>query len=313
MPAPSPGLMFHHFHGGAHPAGQGSLSADELDALLLEIGLERFLPAREWRRRALDGRLAGELCLTFDDTLRCQFEIALPVLRRRRLTAFWFITTSVLTGRPLKLEIYRAFRTRYFPSPDDFYEAFFRYLATSDAADELRDGLATFDPSSYLAAFPFYSESDRRFRYTRDAILGPRRYERLMDEMILANGATLEELAAGLWMTAEHVRRLHDAGHVIGLHSHTHPTRMSELDLPSQRREYGENFAALRKLLNEPPLTMAHPCNSYNEDTLIVLRELGVELGFRANATMESHGPLERPRLDHTVALAELNRCASPA
>jgi hypothetical protein len=37
---------------------------------------------------------------------------------------------------------------------------------------------------------------------------------------------------------------------------------------------------------------------------------LGIELGFRANTSLHPHGPLEFPRLDHTLAIEELHRCA---
>ena len=32
---------------------------------------------------------------------------------------------------------------------------------------------------------------------------------------------------------------------------------------------------------------MSHPCGSYNEDTLQILKELGIELGFKQVMTIE--------------------------
>ncbi|MFQ5806996.1 MAG: polysaccharide deacetylase family protein, partial [Phycisphaerae bacterium] len=129
------GIMFHHFHDDRHPAGQGSLSADDLAALIRFLEPGRFLPAREWLRRAVAGTLDNQhLCLTFDDNLRCQYDVALRVLGDFGLTAFWFLPTSALQGRLQRLELYRAFRVRYFDEIDDFYEAFFRTLATSNYA-----------------------------------------------------------------------------------------------------------------------------------------------------------------------------------
>ena len=81
--------MFHHFHDGRHPAGQGSLSAHELADVIRFLGPARILPAREWLTRALAGTFdRGDLCLTFDDNLRCQYDVALPVLRHRIITNF---------------------------------------------------------------------------------------------------------------------------------------------------------------------------------------------------------------------------------
>jgi hypothetical protein len=52
---------------------------------------------------------------------------------------------------------------------------------------------------------------------------------------------------------------------------------------------------------------MSHPCNSYNADTIAVLRDLGIEQGFCSNM---SHGParsaFEIPREDHANILAAM-------
>src|SRR5689334_18171562 len=114
--------MFHHFHSEAlgHPRGQGSLSAGELADLIDYVGRERILPPDEFLRRSRAGRLRpGDLCLTFDDNLRCQFDVAYPVLRDLGLTAFWFVYSSVLDGASERLELYRLFRTTHFESIEE--------------------------------------------------------------------------------------------------------------------------------------------------------------------------------------------------
>jgi peptidoglycan/xylan/chitin deacetylase (PgdA/CDA1 family) len=305
------GIMFHHFHDHRHPAGQGSLSTEDLIELIRFVGPKRILPAREWLARAVAGTLEDhELCLTFDDNLLCQYDVALPVLREFHLTVFWFVPTSTMRGDPQRLEIYRNFRSRYFDEIDDFYEAFFRTLATSDHALLVEEALRRFHPSTYLADFPFYSEADRRFRYVRDEILGPRRYDSVMDALIGSMGIKLDELATDLWMKSEHIRELHADGHVIGLHSHTHPARLADLDAQRQLREYRDNYTYLMTLLGEPPTTMAHPCNSYNQDTLAILRRLGIKVGFRANRVLAPHCELEYPRDDHANMVRQMRRHA---
>jgi len=123
---PSHGVMFHHFHDSLHPAGQGSISADELTRMIESIGPQRILPAREFLWRANRNQLPPDaICLTFDDNLHCQYDIARPVLDRFALTGFWFVYTSVLQGNVEPLEIYRHFRMTQFESVDAFYGAFF--------------------------------------------------------------------------------------------------------------------------------------------------------------------------------------------
>jgi len=302
------GIMFHHFHGDQHPVGQGSLSADQLATMIDFLGRDRILPAAEWRRRALSGALGeGDLCLTFDDNLRCQYDIACPVLEDYGITAFWFVYTSVLEGKLERLELYRHFRTVYFESVGAFYDAFYRAANGAGYEVEISSELRTFEASRYLVAYPFYTVADKQFRYVRDDVLGTGRYHKVMDGMMAAKGVDIELLARNLWMDEVMLRQLHDEGHLIGLHSHTHPTRMAELPYEEQEREYRANQACLARWLGTSPDTMSHPCNSYNDDTLRALRSLGVKLGFRSNTAQKASSSLEYPREDHTNVLAEMS------
>lgn len=299
--------MFHHFHDRVHPAGQGSLSGDELARLIESIGPSRILPAHEFLFRANHNQLRpGDLCLTFDDNLRCQFDVARPVLDSFGLTAFWFVYTSVLQGNVEPLEIYRHFRMTQFSSVDAFYRKFFRTLEESEHWPIAEMLLEEFNPRTYLSGFGFYTDADRKFRFVRDEALGPARYRELMDQLLARHNIDVPTIARTLWMDDDAIRALHAAGHVIGLHSHTHPTRVEHLDEDGQRDEYFENYAYLSQLLDEQPTAMSHPCNSYNATTLIILRELGITLGFRANMAQPAISELELPREDHANLIRAL-------
>ena len=306
------GVMFHHFHGGHHPVGQGSISAEELASLLEFVGLDRILPAADWFERAVSNRLeAHDVCLTFDDDLMCQFDIALPVLRHFDITAFWFVYTSVLEGKIESLEVYRQFRTTQFDSVEAFYEAFFRGIEDSTEAGPVQRALKTFSPTAYLASSPFYSDGDRRFRFVRDEVLGPVRYAAIMDRMIASANLTKDELARGLWMGSEELRVLHREGHVIGLHSHTHPTRLNRLSVQEQKAEYERNYACVTRAIGSSPVAMSHPCNSYDPVTLGILRDLGIRVGFRAYIELLPEycdRSLEHPRKDHANVMKEMSR-----
>lgn len=294
------GIMFHHFHSAQHPAGQGSISARQLADIIERIGPKRILPARQWMRCALTGTLRpSDVCLTFDDNLRCQYDVALPVLQSYGLTAFWFVYTSVCQGNVERLEVYRHFRSTYFETIDGFYDAFFAAVEASSEGEKVEFSLRQFNPREYLNPFPFYSDADRRFRFVRDEVLGPEAYERIMDEMVARAGLNTAALAGQLWMSGAELRELHGKGHVVGLHSHRHPTRIERLPVEIQRDEYRQNFDCLYNLLGERPEAMSHPCNSYNRDTLKVLRELGISLGFAANMQARGQSELEYPREDH--------------
>ena len=92
------GIMFHHFHGGSHHKSQGSISSEQL-VKIIEHYKKVLIPAHDWAKKARSGTLKNEVCLTFDDNLRCQYDIAYPILNRYGLTGFWFISTAIFDGR----------------------------------------------------------------------------------------------------------------------------------------------------------------------------------------------------------------------
>lgn len=304
---PAYGLLFHHFHDAFHPRGQGSISAETFSDIIEFVGRKRILKAEEWMARALEDRLTdGDICLTFDDNLLCQYDVALPVIKALNLTAFWFIYTSPLEGTVEKLELYRYFRTTYFETIDDFYRDFFEVAENSRHASCVEDGKRAAAQKTYLADKPFYSDSDRIFRFVRDRVLGREAYFQLMDQMIEDRGVNVAEVSTKLWMDGTRIRHLRREGHVIGLHSHTHPTLLSALSLVDQEREFGRNHHLLSELLNEAPIAAAYPCGDYNGDTLTVLDRLGIRLCFRNVMDGESSSKLEFPREDHAITMSKM-------
>ena len=308
------GIMFHHFHGGDHAPSQGSIDAHALRNLIRHVGVERIVRADEWLQRAESDSLEPQdICLTFDDALRCQLDVARPVLEEFNLTGFWFVHTSMLEGEFSRLEVYRQFRETCFDSLIQFYSAFEEQARNTVGCQTVSNALDRLDIGTYLAEYPFYTPADRRFRFIRNQILGEDRYTKIMDEMIVLFGQSIETLAKNLWIDATDIRNLSETGQVIGLHSHTHPVAIGELPPDRQKWEYKTNAQKLEKVLGEMPRIMAHPCNSYTAKTLDVLRELGIQFGFRANMVEGHWSKLACSREDHSNIIREMNACESPS
>lgn len=302
----SAAVMFHHFCGGEHLRGQGALDAEELAFLIEAIGRDRILPAREWlQARATGAVRPGQICLTFDDSLRCQVDVAVPVLKQYGLTGFFFVNTCHLSGTEwARLEVYRYFRTAFFPSVDRFYEDFLDKARGLYGA-EIDKWLVTFDHTKYPHYPVLYSESDICFQEVRDQLLGRERYFIVMDQMLSDHGCAPEVISHKVMMGTDHLRELHRAGHVIGMHSHTHPTQMKTLTPGEQAQEYWNNYDAIASVLGEGPIAMSHPSNSYSDETLEILRELKISIGFRADPHLATNCPLQLPRIDHMLLMRE--------
>lgn len=296
------GIMYHHFRDNQkHIVGQGSISAETFNDMLDFYGKDHnIIGAGEFLQKSEAGTLSpADVCLTFDDGLLCQYDVAYPVMKDRGLTAFWFIYTSPLDGVIEKIELYRHFRFSKFSDIEDFYSAFFNIVAANDP--EAMAAIHSFDPDQYLKEFPFYTPNDKRFRYMRDRVLGVSKYNMTMDKMLETYQYDIEKNSQILWLNADHIKNLRRQGHIIGLHSYSHPTVMSDKSYLEQSREYTTNKRQLESVLNEKITAVSYPCNSYNSDTLKCMRELGIRIGFRANMVDVQLEDIryEYPRQDH--------------
>jgi len=295
--------MFHHFHGLNHPKRQGSLGCVQFEEMIdwLKNNLN-LLSADEYQEKALLQRLEhGDICLSFDDALLCQYDLAVPILRKHGIKAFFFIYSSPMMGEADKLEIYSYFRAARYRSVDEFYNDFFQECKKllGEQFLESRRGFIELD---YLSEFPFYSDNDKWFRFVRDRVLQRDTYGLIMDTLMKGKGFILETILERLWINNRQLCDLAEQGHVLGLHSYTHPTVMASLPRKQQREEYEKNLGHLASILgsHDKVKAMSHPCGSYNEDTLDILRDLGIEIGFRSNMSgVENLTSLELPREDH--------------
>lgn len=299
------GIMFHHFHNNEHAKGQGSISTNDFEKIVLHHK-DNILSAENWYKKAISGQLSeDDICLTFDDALLCQYDVALPILKKHNLTAFWFVYSSVLQGHREKLEIYRKFRNEYFSNINEFYELFFENALESEYRNIIIEGLEGYNHTDWKD-FPFYSMNDTKFRFIRDDVLGVDKYNVIMDSIMCHYNVDENTLSKGLWMSELQVKELAVDGHLIGLHSHTHPTSLGSLPFLEQKKEYELNYDYLKRIIGKDINVMSHPCNSYTEDTLKILSGLGIKLGFRSNMSNNHNSIYEFPREDHMNIFKDL-------
>uniref|UniRef100_A0A0G4FPX4 NodB homology domain-containing protein n=1 Tax=Chromera velia CCMP2878 TaxID=1169474 RepID=A0A0G4FPX4_9ALVE len=288
-------VMFHYLHNNQHPATQGSISDEELEQMITYIGRERIIDASEFLHRAAASDLRpGDVAFSFDDGLRCHYEVAGPVLRKHNIKAFFFVNTAPLDGVLDRLEIYRIFRNRCFKDVEQFNKEFEEAVVRSKYGTEARERLRDFDPKEYLKHLHFYSDGDRTMRFLRDQVLGKQKYEEILEEMI-SERTTVEALCEGAWMDQKMLCELREAGHLIGLHTHNHPTTCDQLSDEEVRNEYSTNAAHLKRALGTQwrPETAAYPCGKLTQTTPGILNGMGVKMAFMAS--FSEKGPFDDP------------------
>ena len=105
-----------------------------------------------------------DVCLTFDDGLSCQTELAEPVLRQHGLTGFFFVNSAPMLGQPILMEINRYFRDVCYKTIDHFYDHFFSCFGSLDQL-KFDEAVDVAQKTGYLKEVPFYTKNDRLLRY----------------------------------------------------------------------------------------------------------------------------------------------------
>jgi peptidoglycan/xylan/chitin deacetylase (PgdA/CDA1 family) len=94
---------------------------------------------------------------------------------------------------------------------------------------------------------------------------------------------TTSRIGSKGFLTEAEVRTLDSRGHIVGSHSHTHPTYMGRLSAPQLQQEWRESRAVLRDVLGKPPDTASVPGGFLSPE---VIREAAAA-GYRVLMTSE--------------------------
>lgn len=278
-------VLAHYFHDASttdRPPAQGAISVETWEEGLEAYG-PRLVPVTEWIARYLDGRQRDEVCVTFDDGLREAYVIALPALQKRGLTAAWNVYTGPYVGVPNNLERWRWVRNYGYGGIEGFYDA-------ADAEIGLPSA-----PPDYLADRGYLTQRDKDFRYWRDHEVTPAEYESVM--YTLAKRSANPWRTQETWISPEGLRRLRVNGHVLGIHTHSHPTDIRILPREHQALEYATARAVLAGVLRvsaKTLTTVSHPCGWVSDSGLRWLQSHGFIFGW--GATMHGAAPWLAPR-----------------
>ena len=303
-------IMFHHFHDDKmHERGQGSISSDEFRKILFYINEKyNLLSPDKFIDKLISKKLSKkDTVLTFDDSLRCQFDVAIPIMEELSIKAFFFVYTNAFSANPDPLEFYRDLRNTCFENIDDFYKIFFYYC--NEEFPSVNQIFSNKYNNQFLIDFPFYSNNDKKFRFIRDRILKKEDYNYLMEIIIDKVGYSKFSRKKILFMDLNQLRKIKKMGHNIGMHSSSHPTNIDSFDIEEQVSEYKTNFEFIEQNLGFKPYAMSHPLGRYTKETLEYLKKLNLKVGFRSNLNNDyPRSNLEIPRKDHMTLLNEVNK-----
>lgn len=268
-------LIFHSVPFENDPDSEG-LSADRFDCIVgflnkfqQNCGLGDLLPYGKVK--------CQKFSLTFDDGYTDNFEVALPILQKHKVSATFFIASGYLNGGWMWNDgIIEAVTKTKVPFLDLTVLDYEKYSLETDVAKK-----------------KCISDLIGRIKYL-DPAKGVDLATRILDI------ADVPE-PTHLMMTDDQVKLMHQAGMEIGGHTVNHPI-LTSIDKATARREINENKEYLESLIGEPLHSFAYPNGKPGKDYAPEHVQLVKEAGYRCAVSTawgrvnKNSDPLQLPR-----------------
>ena len=103
------------------------------------------------------------------------------------------------------------------------------------------------------------------------------------------------------------VKRIHEEGHVLGIHTMTHPN-MTELSREEQIAEIQPLIDLITEVTGEPPKYFRPPFGAYDDELLATLDELGLEAINWSNGSLDWDGVVDGYKDPNLVVEAVLDQ-----
>lgn len=265
-------LLYHGVEDSPLPWNRLSISAKAFDRHLAYLRREFLLVSLSELRSTLDKGERGEgmVALSFDDGLRNNLTVALPLLRRYGVPATWFVATRhcddgrLLWFNKAKLTFY------YLPRAE--IEVQGRRYPLSTMADRRRSLSAFFNRASSLPL--------RELVTLEEALPDPRGF---------APDPVYESGFRGLGH--QDLSQLRNEPLVeIGAHTCVHPflSRCTETEAEVEIRE---GLAHLESAVGRRPRFFAYPADDYDHGTVRVVERLGFEAALSVVSSWRDGDP----------------------
>ena len=297
-------LMFHDFKLDNTEGTQGAVSQSDFKKLIIGSNINKFSNPEEIQNTK-NKNLEKSSFVTFDDGLLSQYDIAIQLLDETDTKGIFFVHSKPLIGDYDIHQVIRSFKNSdIFTNVDDFNEQLINILLVSLKTKEKEKINKDFIASKYFLNFDFYSDLDRKLRYIRDFVVSLKDYEEAIKELLVQKNTDLNDLIKDTYIGKEKLKKISSLGHIIALHSHSHPTNLGSLLRDEQLKEIGTNYEILESTLGYSPNAISYPSNSYNHITIEVLKYFNIGYGFRADNSVNLN-PFELSRIDAALALRD--------
>ena len=242
----------------------------------LELLARRFeLVGREELLGAIEGRtmLPAEACLvTFDDGLRSQFELALPLLERLGVPAIFFVAGAPLAeGRPLQVHKLHAVRERLGD------EQILEHQGVREALERI--------PPAGRDVYPYDTPLAVLVKRVLTTGLPAPERDRIVDTLFERVSDDERRFASELYMSREQVAELERAHGAVGSHGYGHRP-LASLGRERAGHDLERGASTLATVTGVRPLTVSYPYGN-TEAVDVEVARAAAAAGFRAGFTTE--------------------------
>lgn len=239
---------------------------------------------------AAERTLPDRACLiTFDDGLREQHELALPVLERLGVPAVFFPSgLPLVEGRALHVHKVHWLREHV---PDE------ELLAELEGEIPELEAIYAAAAEKATRSYRYDTPAAATLKYLLNAGLPPARSQAVVDRLFERHHGDEAGFAAELYMGPEQVRELELSHAAVGAHSHTH-SPLALLEPDALRADLERGGRAIEEITGAWPQVISYPYGSQVAVSSEVARAAEAA-GFRAGFTMERalNRSLEEPLL----------------
>ena len=182
-----------------------------------------------------------ETCITFDDGIKSQFDVAYQFLKILKLNLF-FIYSSIFEKK-LNFELNRYFREVFFKNVDQYYQSFYKIL-DKEIDKKTINKILNKKKTLFIKQkkiWSFYSISDLEFRFIRDRVLDRDKFEKINIQLFKKKEFDYKSINKNIYINKKNLESLSKDENTIGLHSHNNPTNFDKLSYSKQFEELKKN------------------------------------------------------------------------
>ena len=231
--------------------------------------------------------------------------LTLKILKKYSIKAFFFINTKFVGSKKTTPELIRFFIYNHCKGIKNFYNIF-ENNCNLNVKKIIKDNKKKIQ--FYKSKYKFYTIQDIKFRIIRNSI-SQKKYFFIMEKIMKNEKFNYNILKYKPYMSEKDLIKINKNGHLVGLHTHSHPSDFSCLSSKDQKKELFLNIKSLKRILknkNELFETFSYPAGNYSRQTLRILKDLNIKIAFTNSIETKTNNVLETPRINHKYLIKHI-------